>query len=199
MILYMSKFIVGIDEVGRGAIAGPLVIGAAACVWNAKIAKSLKGIRDSKKLTLAQREEWFRKFKKMPIKFYTSSTSNNLIDKNGLGWALKAGIRRVLKKINKKPHLVLLDGGICAPKEYKQKTIIGGDDKIPLISAASIYAKVRRDKLMVRLDGRYPYGFKNHKGYGTRRHYQDIKKNGISRLHRRSFLKNLSKINKSLK
>jgi len=183
------KFLVGIDEVGRGALAGPIVIGAAAGFWNRENKKLLKGIRDSKKLTPKQREEWFRKLKMGNLALATVSISNKLIDKKGISWTLKIGAARIFKKIKKKPDLVLLDGGLKAPKQYKQKTIIKGDDKIPLISAASIYAKVRRDRLMVKLDGKYPYGFKDHKGYGTKKHYQNIRKNGLSRLHRRSFLK----------
>ena len=189
-----SKFVIGIDEVGRGAVAGPLVIGAACGKWNGKLAKALKGVRDSKKLTPRQREEWFKKFKKLPIKFYTVSISNDLIDQKGMGWALREGIVKLLKKSKKRPDLVLLDGGIHAPQKYIQKTIIRGDDKIPLISAASIYAKVTRDKLMVKLDGCYHcYGFKNHKGYGTASHLAAVKKNGLSQIHRRSFLSHIDK------
>lgn len=189
-----SKFIIGIDEVGRGAVAGPLVIGAACGRWNKKLAKLLRGVRDSKKLTPRQREEWFKKFKKMPIKFYTVFISNDLIDKNGISWALKEGIAKLLKKSRKKPGLVLLDGGIHAPKKYIQKTIIRGDDKIPLISAASIYAKVTRDRFMVKLDEHHcRYGFKNHKGYGTASHLAAVKKNGLSRVHRKSFLSHIDK------
>lgn len=189
----MSKFIAGIDEVGRGALAGPLVIGAACGFWNKENKKLLIGIRDSKKLTFKQKEEWFSKFKKSRLAFYTVSISNRLIDKKGVSWTLKTGVARILKKLKRRPDLVLLDGGLKAPLKYKQKTIIKGDDKIPLISAASIYAKVKRDKLMMKLDGKYPYGFKDHKGYGTKKHYQNIKKNGISHLHRRSFLRKIVK------
>lgn len=185
------KYIIGIDEVGRGAVAGPLVIGAACGVWNVKTKRLLKGVRDSKKLSAKQREEWFKKFKKMPIKFYSVSVSNILIDKNGMGWALKKGIEEVLKKCHQKPDLVLLDGGIHAPSQYKQITIIRGDDKIPMISAASIFAKVTRDRFMAKQDKKYSYNFKDHKGYGTAKHFELIRKNGISKIHRKSFLKNL--------
>jgi len=187
----MARFIVGIDEVGRGALAGPLVIGAAAGFWNKENKKFLKGIRDSKKLTARQREEWFKKFKKSRLNFYTVAISNRLIDKKGLSWALKIGVGRLLKKIKQRPNLVYLDGGLKAPKIYRQKTIIRGDDKIPFISAAAIYAKVKRDKLMKKLDGKYPYGFKGHKGYGTKEHFDKIRRSGISGVHRKSFLRNL--------
>ncbi len=189
-----SKFIVGVDEVGRGAVAGPLVIGAACGIWNERLHKSLKGIRDSKKLTPLQREKWFKQLKKTPIKFHTVFIANNLIDKNGMSWALKEGIVKLLKKIKRKPDWVLLDGGIHAPKKYNQKTIIQGDDKIPLISAASIYAKVTRDRFMIKLDGRHKhYGFKDHKGYGTVDHLAAIRKNGLSQVHRKTFLRRIDK------
>jgi ribonuclease HII len=189
----MDKLIVGVDEVGRGAVAGPLVVGASIGYWNKKNRKFLKGIRDSKKLTFHQREERFLKFKKGEIKFYTVEISNKLIDKNGMGWALKKAVVDVLKKIHKKIDLVYLDGGLHAPEKYKQKTIIKGDDKIPMISAASVYAKVYRDHLMMKMDKKYPYDFKIHKGYGTRAHFNKIRENGISVVHRKSFLKNLTK------
>ena len=183
-----SKYIIGIDEVGRGAVAGPLVIGAACGIWNKKNKKLLQGIRDSKKLSPKQREEWFKKFKKMPINFYTIAISNKLIDKNGISWALKHGIAKLLKKSKTKPDLVLLDGGIYAPKQYRQKTIIKGDDKIAAISAAAIVAKVTRDQEMVQLDRDYPgYYFAMHKGYGTRQHRDALQCLGPSPIHRRSF------------
>ena len=184
----MAQFIVGIDEVGRGAVAGPLVLGASAGFWNEKNKKFLKGIRDSKKLTPLQREKWFLKFKQEEIKFYVAAISNKLIDRNGMGWALKIGVAEVLGKIKKDIDMVYLDGGLYAPLQYKQKTIIRGDDKIPMISAASVYAKVWRDRLMEKMDKKYPYDFKDHKGYGTKRHFDKIGENGISVIHRKSFL-----------
>ncbi len=189
----MKGFIVGIDEVGRGAVAGPLVVGASLGYWDKENKTFLKGIRDSKKLTPKQREDWVLKFKKGKIKFYTSKISNKLIDKNGMGWALKKAVADVLKKTHKKIDLVYLDGGLHAPEKYSQKTIIKGDDKIPMISAASVYAKVYRDHLMVKMDKKYPYDFKIHKGYGTRAHFHKIREKGISAIHRKSFLKNLTK------
>jgi len=187
----MDYFVVGIDEVGRGAIAGPLVVGASAGFWGKENKKFLKRIRDSKKLTSKQREDWVLKFKKGEIKFYTVEISNKLIDKRGMSWALKKAVADVLKKIKKIPDIVYLDGGLHAPEKYKQKTIIKGDDKIPMISAASVYAKVWRDHLMIKMDKKYSYDFKIHKGYGTKKHFDKIKKVGISKIHRRTFLKNL--------
>jgi len=188
-----NKFIVGIDEVGGGAIAGPLVLGAAAGYLNSKNKKFLKGIKDSKKLSFNQRLLWFDKFKNSDLDFYCVFISNNFIDQYGISKSLKEGVKRLLKKINKEIDLVLLDGGLKAPEKYKQKTIIKGDEKIPFISAASIYAKVKRDLYMIKLDQRFNYSFSNHKGYRTKKHFLLIKKNGLSKLHRKSFLKNIVK------
>jgi len=188
-----NNYVIGVDEVGRGAIAGPLVIGVASAVWNKKTKRLLKGIKDSKKLSFKQRMAWFKKFKKMPIEFHVVFISNDLIDKKGISSALEAGVKRALGKIKRPPQLVLLDGSLKAPQKYKQKTIIKGDDKIPLISAAAIYAKVKRDLYMMKINKKYPYCFTNHKGYGTREHFSLIRKNGISKIHRRSFLKNIVK------
>ncbi|HRU36009.1 MAG TPA: ribonuclease HII [Candidatus Paceibacterota bacterium] len=188
-----DKFIVGIDEVGRGAIAGPLVLGAAAGYLNNKNKKFLTGIKDSKKLTFNQRLLWYKKFKDSDLNFYCVFISNNFIDKYGMSKSLKEGVKRLLKKIDKKIDLVLLDGGLKAPEKYKQKTIIRGDDKVPFISAASIYAKVKRDLYMIRMDKKINYCFTDHKGYGTKKHFLLIKKNGISKVHRKTFIKNIVK------
>ncbi len=188
-----DKFIVGIDEVGRGAIAGPLVLGAAAGYLNKKNKKFLIGVKDSKKLTFNQRLLWYEKFKDSDLNFYSVFISNNFIDKYGMGKALKEGVKRLLKKIDKKIDLVLLDGGLKAPEKYNQKTIIRGDDKIPFISAASIYAKVKRDLYMIKMDKKINYCFADHKGYGTKKHFLLIKKNGISKVHRKTFIKNIVK------
>ena len=110
-----------------------------------------------------------------------------------MGKALKEGVRRLLKKIDKKIDLVLLDGGLKAPEKYNQKAIIQGDDKIPFISAASIYAKVKRDLYMIKMDKKINYCFADHKGYGTKKHFSLIKKNGISKIHRKTFIKNIVK------
>jgi len=105
---------------------------------------------------------------------------------------LKIAVVEVLRKFKKKPDLVLLDGSLFAPKNYNQKTIIKGDEKIPLISAASIIAKTTRDAEMLKLHKKFPqYYFNKHKGYGTKLHYKMLKKHGFCPLHRRSFCKKL--------
>jgi len=191
-----NKLIVAIDEVGRGAVAGPLVLGAVFAENNQKNKKLLKGIKDSKKLTFNQRIAWFKKFKKSSLKFYTAFVSNKVIDKKGMAQAIRIGINKLFKKIKTKPDLVLLDGGLKAPKNFRQKTIIKGDEKNPFIAAASIYAKVKRDLYMIELDKKFNYSFKDHKGYGTKNHFKLILKNGISEIHRQSFLGNLNIVKK---
>lgn len=191
--------VIGIDEVGRGPIAGPLCVGA--CLVSSAHAnafsRKLRGIKDSKQLTAEKREEWFciisEAEKRKECRWSTVFVSNLLIDRRGMSFALRHAIKRVLWKLRADPKRthVLLDGGIRAPALFlSQQTIIKGDEKEPLIASASIMAKVRRDRYMVRLAKRYPqYGFETHKGYGTKKHYDALKKHGISEVHRRSFLK----------
>lgn len=187
----MKKYVIGIDEAGRGPLAGPVAIGAMACSLNSKF---LKNIKDSKKLSAKQREEWYKILKKN-FECHCVFISHKTIDKINIHMATLLGVEKVLKKFKKNPKLVLLDGSLHAPKEYKQKTIIKGDEKISLISAASIIAKVSRDKKMAGLHKKYPeYHFDKHKGYGTKLHYKKIKKHGLSVIHRKSFLKNLTKL-----
>ncbi len=192
------KYIIGIDEVGRGPLAGPITF-CAVCLL-IKFPKSFsKGVRDSKKLSPKQREEWDKKIrlaeKAGKLEFVIASISAEIIDKKGLSFAGKFAIKKILKKLGKKPKevLVLLDGGLHAEKEFiSQETIIKGDEKIPAISLASILAKVYRDKKMVNFSKKFPqYGFDIHKGYGTKKHIKAIQKYGISSIHRKSFLKGI--------
>ncbi len=196
-----QKFIVGIDEVGRGPLAGPVAVGAVAinsAVYNSRLKKEFKGIRDSKKLSEKKREEWFKKIKLAQmcgdIKFSVSFTTPTIIDKKGIVFSIQSALDKSLSNLKVKPEYaqIFLDGGLKAPKEYKnQKTIIHGDDLVQIISIASVVAKVTRDRLMVRFAKKFPqYGFERHKGYGTKAHYLAIKKHGITKIHRRSFLKN---------
>ncbi len=195
------QFIIGIDEVGRGPIAGPLCVGA--CMIQQKdrrvFSNVVRGIRDSKQLSPQKREQWNRVLfgaqEQGICSVRTVMVSEKVIDTKGLTFALRFAIKRVLHLLKVDPRAceVLLDGGIKAPLVFPfQKTIIKGDEKIPLIGAASIVAKVRRDRYMVQVSKRYPqYGFERHKGYGTREHYMALRKQGISKVHRRSFLKKL--------
>jgi len=164
----------------------------------------LKGIKDSKKLSFQKREEWFRKIenwqKENKLQYVISSVNSQAIDKFGISKCLKTSIDKCLKKlkVNSDQSLILLDGGLKAGNEYKnQKTIIQGDDKETIISCASIVAKVIRDRVMINYSKKFPnYNFEKHKGYGTKNHFECLKKHGPCPLHRRSFLKKFNKLKK---
>ena len=190
-----QKFLIGIDEAGRGPLAGPIAVGAILLFPHFDL-KHLAGIKDSKQLNSQKREIWFQKacaFKKAGvIDFAVSFSSEKVIDKRGIMHATKVSLARSLKKICKNPaetH-VFLDGGLVAPPEYPlQKTIIRGDETLSVIAFASILAKVLRDRKMIRYGEKFPlYGFEQHKGYGTVAHYKAIKKHGPCALHRKTFL-----------
>lgn len=190
--------IVGIDEAGRGPLAGPVAVGAV--VFSNRARFDVTGLADSKKLSPLRREEWFRKIKiwqkEGTLRFAVSLVSNTVIDKKGIVPAIQLGIERCLSKleVNPKHTKVFLDGGLKAPREFiNQETIIKGDEKIPAIALASIAAKVTRDKKMKVLSKIYPqYGFEIHKGYGTLAHRKALKKHKATGIHRKSFLKNFS-------
>lgn len=194
--------IVGIDEVGRGPLAGPVTICVVACDENEyKKLKKNKNLpsagKDSKKLKQKDREK-YENFLKVLTKenkiFYSiNHISNKIIDKKGISYCIKYAISIGLRKlkINHKNSKILLDGGLKAPKEFVfQKTIIKGDEKERIIAWASILAKVSRDGLMVKLHKMFPeYGFNEHKGYGTQKHRDNVKKHGVSSIHRKTFIK----------
>lgn len=186
---------VGIDEVGRGPLAGPVTICACRVAHDFDF-DNFKGIKDSKKLSAQKREEWFLKISalksKGEIEFAHASVSAAEIDSVGISKAIEKAIHVSLDALSLVPEStqILLDGSLRAPKKFlMQETIIKGDEKIPLISAASIIAKVIRDRHMEEQAILYPaYGFENHKGYGTDEHCKAIRKLGVSPIHRRTFL-----------
>ena len=197
------KFLIGIDEVGRGPIAGPVAVGAF-CISTKnlpKVRRIFKGVKESKQLTEQKRESWFgiieQTEKLKLVDFAVTFQSEKVIDTKGLAFsiknALKISLNSVFKKSKSKPAevRVLLDGGLRAPLGFvNQKTIIKGDEKEMVIALASICAKVLRDRKMNLLAKKYPkYGFEKHKGYGTKAHYDAIKKYGQLSLHRKSFLR----------
>ena len=198
----VPEYLIGIDEVGRGPLAGPLCLGA---FWTERrklpiILSAFRGIRDSKQLSAEERIKWFLKIRRLAQKGYCRYESTfvraQIIDRDGMGSALRYAVRRLLANLEASPSksFLLLDGMLRAPSFFPmQESIIHGDENEPLIAAASIIAKVRRDRYMVALSKIFPeYGFETHKGYGTRRHYNALKEFGVCRVHRRSFLKNLS-------
>ncbi|MEK7135339.1 MAG: ribonuclease HII [Patescibacteria group bacterium] len=191
--------IVGIDEAGRGPLAGPVLVGVVVIPKNFD-KRFFKGIRDSKQLSEEGRELWFalaqEARKRGELDFCTSLVSEKIIDKHGISHAIRLGIKRCLSRL-KVPidAQIFLDGSLKAPVEFKhQLTVIKGDEKIPVISLASICAKVVRDRRMVRLSKKFPrFDFHVHKGYGTKRHISALKQYGPTELHRLSFLKNVLK------
>lgn len=207
-----QSYIIGIDEVGRGPLAGPLVVCAVALPRNRKPSSIVKHLplRDSKQLTANMRATWATAIKHVPDIFYSiASTSPRVIDRVNITQAAnRAATRALTRLLASLPRLatpttirVYLDGGlhvntlaIADPHlVLRIETIIKGDEKIPAISLASIIAKEHRDALMRRMHKKYPvYGFDRHAGYGTKRHVTAIKKNGHSPLHRKSFLKKIS-------
>lgn len=191
-----STYVIGIDEVGRGPLAGPVAVGA--LVATPRMLRRFRSIKESKQLSEYEREEWYARIKLLDGKelhFAVSFVSADMIDKKGINFALRLALARSLKKLNVSPKSceVLLDGGLYAPQEYRrQKTIVHGDAKETVIAMASVVAKVLRDRRMVRLSKTHPhYGFAAHKGYGTKAHYRAIRKHGLSPEHRRSFCKKL--------
>lgn len=196
-----QQYLIGIDEVGRGPLAGPVAVGAV-CIYiehQNKVKKFFPIIKDSKKLTQKKREEWDKKIREAEklgyLSFAVTFVSPGVIDKKGLSFAIRTALEKSLSAIGHdvKNAKVLLDGGLRAPAQYvNQETIIKGDEKELVIALASIVAKVARDTRMIALSKKLPeYGFERHKGYGTREHYKAIKKNGITKHHRKSFLKGL--------
>lgn len=188
---------VGIDEAGRGPLAGPVAVGA--CRIFAKDTKRFAGFRDSKQLSEKAREEWLLRMrnwkKESVIDFAVCFASAQIIDKRGITFAVRDALRRALIKLAPDPAKtkVLLDGGLKAPEIFKnQQTIVKGDGKEPAIALASIAAKVSRDRLMKRLAKKYPsYSFEVHKGYGTAIHRTAIRVFGLSPEHRISFCRNI--------
>ncbi len=189
-------WIVGIDEVGRGPLAGPVMV----CGVGMKYAEYKKarwtGLTDSKKLSEKRRETWHTKARELEtqgnIRIAIASQTALQIDKKGISACIKTCIKTILIKLNLDPRetLVLLDGGLKAPLEYiHQRTVIKGDQKHKIISLASVIAKVTRDAYMTNISSKYPgYGWEKNKGYGTKSHQKALKNLGFTRLHRKSFL-----------
>lgn len=187
-------FIIGVDEAGRGPLAGPVAVGIVRVPESFDILHEFAGINDSKKLSEKKREKIFEEAKKRleagDIHFCVKSVSAADIDRAGISRAVISGVHSgVLELAPESAGVrVYLDGLLRAPEGYEQETIVGGDGKIPAIMLASVVAKVVRDRYMVSIAPDYPeYGFEAHKGYGTKAHQEAIRTHGLSVLHRRSF------------
>ena len=182
------KYIGGIDEAGRGPLAGPVV--AAVVVF--KQGTKIEGINDSKKLSESKREELFDIIKNEALDYGIGIVQREEIDEYNILNATYMAMKKALNCLKQTPDYLLVDAAHVPDIDIEQKSIIKGDSKSISIAAASILAKVTRDHIMYEYDKIYPeYGFESHKGYGTDKHYQAIREHGITPIHRRSFLKNI--------
>lgn len=207
----MSKWLIGIDEVGRGPLAGPVGVGVVLVSsdfdWD-----TLKGVKDSKKMTPKNREAIFRQTEILKqnkiLNYQVELVEAKIIDKIGIVPAISQAMNTALNEIatstpnfNVQDVVIKLDGGLKAPKDYiNQETIVKGDDKEIVIGLASIVAKVTRDKYMENIAKQSDftvYFFQKHKGYGTKAHREAILEHGLSVEHRLSFCKNILNLQKS--
>jgi len=176
--------IAGVDEAGRGPLAGPVV--AAAVVLNPR--RPLEGLRDSKQLTAALRNDLAEQIRAQAVAFAVGQASVSEIDRLNILRASLLAMRRAIEALHPQPDLVLVDGTHLPLIAIAARAIVGGDASEPSISAASILAKTHRDKLMVRLHEKHPqYGFDRHFGYPTPQHLRQLRRLGPCSVHRRSF------------
>jgi len=197
-----GRYIVGIDEVGRGPLAGPVVVAAVAMPAGFRPRAPELPLRDSKKLTVIQKRAWFDYIRQEPrIAFALARVYPHRIDRFNVSRAANRAAARALSKLMLRSRLrkcrVYLDGGLFLEKALAvpTKTLVRGDEKINAIKLASIIAKVARDRYMLKLHRRYPvYGFDEHKGYGTRKHKRALRKYGPSPMHRLTFCANFLRI-----
>jgi ribonuclease HII len=187
------KYVAGVDEVGRGPLAGPIVSAAVVLDLNfVKDSDLILYINDSKKLSESVRESLSDIIKEKALAYSIVAMDNNEIDAKGIAYCNNEVLRSACCKLNIKPDLVLSDGYAVKNLNIKNEFVIKGDSKSASIACASIIAKVYRDKLMKEYDKIYPgYGFAKHVGYGTKEHIQSIKEIGITPIHRKSFLTNI--------
>lgn len=180
-----TTFIAGADEVGRGPLAGPVI--AAAVILNPE--KEIIGLNDSKLLTEKKREALFPIIQEYALAWAVGRAELIEIEQLNIFHASLLAMQRAVLALSITPHRALFDGTHCPPLTFPTEAIIKGDQKIPAISAASIIAKVTRDREMVLLDQQYPdYGFAKHKGYGTAMHLDALKRLGPCALHRKGFV-----------
>ncbi len=179
------ELVAGIDEAGRGPLAGPVC--AAAVILPKDLV--IDGINDSKKLTEKKRELLFDVIIKSAIAYSIEFVSPEVIDEINIRQATSLAMHNALKNLETKADYVIIDGNDNIPYEIPFEYVIKGDAKSQTIAAASILAKVSRDRLMTELDKEYPeYCFAKHKGYGTKVHIEAIRKSGVSPVHRKSFM-----------
>lgn len=178
------QHVAGVDEAGRGALAGPVVASAVILPFNCR----LPGLTDSKQLTPKQRDDLYAKIQKSAVAISVGCVNNEEIDRVNILQATMLAMCQAIERIIPLPDYVLVDGTQLPPISFRAQAFPKGDSLYQAIAAASIIAKVKRDRFMIELDKVYPhYGFQRHKGYGTRQHRQAISKVGVCPIHRRSF------------
>jgi ribonuclease HII len=180
----VDDIVCGVDEAGRGPLAGPVF--AAAVILDP--ARPIEGLRDSKKLTEARRNELAPLIREHALAWAVAECSHQEIDAINILQATMLAMRRAVDALSTMPTLALIDGNRCPVMLVRSVAIVEGDDKVLAISAASILAKTARDAALVELHAQYPeYGFDQHKGYGTAMHLERLRLHGASPVHRRSF------------
>lgn len=181
---YLS--VCGVDEAGRGPLAGPVFAAAVILPENCVI----EGLNDSKKLTEKKREALFDIIKEKAVSYCVASVDEKVIDEINILQATYLAMKNAVEGLDVPADYALIDGNRMPPIEIDGETVVKGDAKSPSIAAASILAKVSRDRFMLELDEKYPqYKFSQHKGYGTKLHYEMLMEHGVSDCHRMSFLK----------
>lgn len=183
-VISTDGLIAGVDEAGRGPLAGPVI--AAAVILDP--CWLIHGLDDSKKLAEKQREKLFLEIRQHALRWSVGRASVREIDHINILQATFLAMQRAIAGLKILPHTALIDGNMCPTLPCLAQAIVRGDESEPAISAASIVAKVCRDRFMRILDKKYPeYGFAQHKGYGTPQHLEALQKHGPSRIHRLSF------------
>jgi len=181
---YTGALLAGVDEVGRGPLAGPVV--AAAVILDPN--KPIEGLADSKKISEKKREILFDEITKKALSYSISESSVLEIDELNILHASMLAMKRAVDTLPVTPEYLLVDGNRCPQVTMPAEAVVKGDDRVACISAASILAKVYRDRLMVELDKQFPgYGLAKHKGYPTKAHVEALKNLGVNELYRRSF------------
>lgn len=182
------KTVCGVDEAGRGPLAGPVYAAAVILPVGTEIA----GLNDSKKLSEKKREELFDTINDIAISISVGTASEKEIDEINILNATFLAMKRAVEGLEISPDYAIIDGNRAPNLEIPTETVVKGDGKVMSVAAASIIAKVSRDRFMLKMAEQYPeYQFEKHKGYGTRLHYEMIEKYGVSPIHRRSFLKKI--------
>lgn len=179
------RFIAGVDEAGRGPLAGPVCAAAVILPEDAVI----EGINDSKKLSEKKREALFEVIKNTAIAYAVEFAAPEVIDDINIKQATSLAMHKAVDALAQRPDYVIVDGNDKIAYDIPYEYIVKGDAKSQTIAAASILAKVSRDRLMKELDKKYPmYGLAKHKGYGTKDHIAAIREYGVSEIHRKSFM-----------